>query len=172
MHRIAAVYSRFLDILKALGGIVIFAVFVLIVYGVFARLVGLQPWIYSSVLVEYGLLWFTMLTAPWLARNKRHVFVDAVTQMLPGSIQRVVAKFVYIVCVIVSFGVAYYSFELLANSIAAGQLDTRAVDMPEWSLLGPIPVCFFLVGIEFLRFLLGFDSMYGTRGDAEASESV
>lgn len=172
MHRIAASYSLLLDILKGLGGFVIFAVFILIVYGVLARLAGLQPWIYSSVLVEYGLLWFTMLSAPWLARNKRHVFVDAVTQMLPSSIQRVVATFVYLVCVIVSFGVAYYSFRLLTDSIATGQIDTRAVDMPEWSLLAPIPLCFFLVGIEFLRFLLGFDSMYGHRGDAEASESV
>ena len=52
----------------------IFAVFVLIVSDVLIRLVGLKPWLYSSVLVEYGLLWFTMLATPWLARNKRHVF--------------------------------------------------------------------------------------------------
>jgi hypothetical protein len=45
-----------LDVLKALSGAVIFIVFLLIVSDVMIRLSGLKPWLYSSVLVEYGLL--------------------------------------------------------------------------------------------------------------------
>jgi C4-dicarboxylate transporter DctQ subunit len=128
---------------------------------------GLKPWLYSSVLVEYGLLWFTMLAAPWLARNKAHVFIDAITQMLPPAVQQVLAKFVYLVCVVMSFVVCYYSSSLFITAVAEGQIDTRAVDMPLWALYAPIPPCFLLVGIEFLRFLLGFDSMYGSRSDVK-----
>jgi C4-dicarboxylate transporter, DctQ subunit len=169
MRRIAATYLLFLELLKALAGAVIFAVFLLIVADVLMRLVGLQSWLYSSVLVEYGLLWFTMLSAPWLARHKKHVFIDAVTQMLPAPVQRVVAKFVYLVCVIVAFAVSVYALRLLVTAIAEHQIDTRAVDMPLWTLLAPIPLCFFLVGIEFLRFLLGFDSMYSSRTEVRES---
>lgn len=167
--RIADAYLRFLELLKALSGIVIFAVFLLIVSDVLIRTLGFEPWLYSSVLVEYGLLWFTMLAAPWLARNKSHVFIDAITQLLPQIVQRVLAKIVYLICVIVSFVVFYYSLRLLITAIAKNQIDTRAVDMPLWSLLAPIPLCFLLVAIEFLRFLLGFDSMYGSRGDVKES---
>lgn len=167
MHRIAAAYLRLLNLLKALSGAVIFAVFLLIVSDVLIRLLGLQPWLYSSVLVEYGLLWFTMLGAPWLARHKRHVFIDAVTQLLPGPVQRIVAKFVYLVCVCTSFTVCFYSIQLLIHAITEHQIDTRAVDMPLWTLLAPIPLCFLLVGIEFLRFLLGFDTMYSSRSDVK-----
>ena len=83
MRRVVAIYLHFLGLLKALSGVVIFGVFLLIVSDVLIRTVGLKPWIYSSVLVEYGLLWFTMLAAPWLARHKAHVFIDALTQILP-----------------------------------------------------------------------------------------
>lgn len=161
----AAIYLRFIEALKALSGIIIFAVFLLIVSDVLIRTAGFQPWQYSSVLVEYGLLWFTMLAAPWLARNKGHVFIDAITQLLPPAVQGILAKFVYLVCVLISLTVFYFSLVLLIESIAEGQIDTRAVDMPMWALLAPIPPCFLLVAIEFLRFLLGFDSMYGSRSD-------
>lgn len=173
MRRISALYLRLLEILKALAGVVIFAIFVLIVSDVLIRLVGhyvgIEPWLYSSVLVEYGLLWFTMLSAPWLARNKTHVFIDAVTQLLPPKVQRMVAKFVYFVCVVTCFTVCFYSIRLVITAVTEHQIDTRAVDMPLWTLLAPIPLCFLLVGIEFLRFLLGFDTMYSSRTELRES---
>jgi C4-dicarboxylate transporter, DctQ subunit len=169
LNHVANLYLRFIVLLKALAGVVIFAIFVLIVSDVLIRTAGFKPWIYSSVLVEYGLLWFTMLSAPWLARNKSHVFIDAITQMLPGAIQRVLAKFVYFACACICLLVCYYSARLLVTAIEQGQIDTRAVDMPMWSLLAPIPLCFLLVAVEFMRFLFGFDSMYGGRGDVRDS---
>ncbi len=111
MRRVAAAYLHFINLLKSLAGVVIFAVFLLIVSDVLIRLVGLKPWLYSSVLVEYGLLWFTMLAAPWLARTKGHVFIDAITQLLPPAAQRVLAKFVYLVCVVTSLVFAWYSLQ-------------------------------------------------------------
>ena len=169
MERIAAAYLKFITLLKVLSGAVIFAVFLLIVSDVLIRTVGLKPWLYSSVLAEYGLLWFTMLAAPWLARNKAHVFIDAITQLLPAALQYVLAKIVYLICVVMSLVVFYYSLNLLISAVAEGQIDTRAVDMPMWTLYAPIPLCFLLVAIEFLRFLLGFDSMYGSRSDVKES---
>jgi TRAP-type C4-dicarboxylate transport system permease small subunit len=167
LDRVAAAHLRLLEFLKALSGAVIFAVFLLIVSDVLIRTSGFKTWQPTSVLVEYGLLWFTMLAAPWLARNKAHVFIDAITQLLPGAVQQVLAKFVYLVCVIASVVVCYYSTRLMITAIVEDQIDIRAVDMPLWSLIAPIPLCFLLVAIEFLRFLLGYDSMYGSRSDVK-----
>ena len=169
MNRIADAYLQFLTLLKALAGVVIFCVFLVIVMDVLVRTAGLQTWQASSVIAEYGLLWFTMLAAPWLARNKAHVFIDAITQLLPAAVQQVLAKLVYLTCVVFSLVVFYYSLRLMIDSIAEDQIDVRAVDMPLWTLLAPIPLCFLLVAIEFLRFLLGFDSMYGSRTDVKES---
>jgi TRAP-type C4-dicarboxylate transport system permease small subunit len=165
MNRVSVAYIHLLNFLKNCSGAIIFGVFVLIVSDVLIRLAGLKPWLYSSVLVEYGLLWFTMLAAPWLARHKAHVFIDAVTLLLPDSARHLLEKLVYFVCVSISLVIAAYSSALLFTAIDQGQIDNRAVDMPLWTLYAPIPLCFLLVAIEFLRFLLGFDSMYGKRSD-------
>ncbi len=167
MAAINTAYAKLIDVLRVLSGIVIFSIFVLIVTDVFMRLFGLQPWLYASVLVEYGLLWFTMLAAPWLARTKGHVFIDAVTQLLPSTARFFVAKFVYLVCIISCLTFSYYSSQLLITAIVDNQIDLRAVDVPQWALLLPIPFAFFMVAIEFIRFLLGFDSMYGDRSDVK-----
>ena len=166
MALIAKLYSQLLFLLRVLSGIVIFCIFLLIVTDVLVRLAGFSPWIYSSGVVEYGLLWFTMLGAPWLARIKGHVFIDAVTQLMPKNVQWVVAKFVYLVCIISSLVFAYYAATLVVEAIRLGQMDVRGEEMPLWTLLIPIPICFTLVAIEFIRFLLGFDDMYGKRTDA------
>jgi TRAP-type C4-dicarboxylate transport system permease small subunit len=169
VNRIAAFHLKFLELLKALSGAVIFAVFVVIVVDVLVRTSGFKPLQESSVIVEYGLLWFTMLAAPWLARNKAHVFIDAITQLLPETAQRVIAKVVYLLCALFSLVVCYYSLQLTIAAIVEGQIDIRAVDVPQWVLFAPIPLCFLLVAIEFLRFLLGYDSMYGRRSDVKES---
>ena len=170
MTGISAAYLRLLNALRALSGVVVFGIFILIVVDVAIRMVGhwigVQPWIYSSGVVEYGLLWFAMLAAPWLVRIKGHVFIDAVTQLLPPEIQGALAKLVYLICVCSSLVFCYFSFELLIEAINSGETDIRGEDMPLWTLLLPIPFCFFLVAIEFGRYLIGLDSMYGDRTDS------
>ncbi len=163
MQKLAAGYLRLINFFRVAAGVIIFVAFVLIVVDVFIRLIGWQPWLYSSVLVEYGLLWFTMLAAPYLARVKAHVFIDAITRMLPRAAQRIAAKFAYLLCICATLVFAYFAMQLLIESIESEAVDIRAVDMPLWTLLLPIPFCFVLVAFEFVRFLVGIDSMYGDR---------
>ncbi len=169
MKKISAGYNAVLNALYVLAGVVIFSVFVLIVADVFMRVVGIPPWTYISALVEYGLLWFTMLAAPWLARHKGHVFIDAITLLLPPPIQRFVAKIVYAVCICTTLVFSLFSFDMLIEAIEMGQIDTRGEDMPQWTLLLPMPFCFLMVSIEFGRYLIGIDDMYGDRTDAKDS---
>jgi len=163
--KIRNVYNALLYGMRNLSGGVIFVIFLLIVTDIFVRLAGFSPWIYTSGVVEYGLLWFAMLAAPFLVRQKGHVFIDAVTQILPAPVQRILAKIVYVICIFASLTFFYYSSDLLIQAFISGEIDIRGEDMPLWSLLLPIPVCFFLVTIEFGRFLFGFDNMYGDRTD-------
>ena len=118
-------------------------------------------------LVEYGLLWFTMLAAPWLARVKGHVFIDAVTQMLPPTIRKVVAKFAYLVAFTGAVVFAYYSAELLWEAIEIELVDERGANFLQWTLYLPMPFSFAMVAIEFLRYLAGIDDMYGDRTDVK-----
>ena len=61
-------YTRLIEGLATLSGLMIAGVCLLIVYDVIARNIGLQPPASTVALTEYALLYFTMGAGPWLVR--------------------------------------------------------------------------------------------------------
>ena len=167
MQGLVRAYDWLIQGMRVAAGVVIFHAFIQICLDVLVRLAGFQPWIYASIIVEYSLLWFAMLGAPYLVRIKGHVFIDAVTVMLPPAVKNVTAKLAYLICIVTSAVFVWYSGALLSDAIADKAIDTRAVEIPLWILLLPLPFCFFLVALEFVRYLIGVDSMYGDRTDVK-----
>lgn len=144
------------------SGIVIFVAVVLIVVDVGMRIAGVDPFVFILTAVEYILLYFTMLAAPWLVRIKGHVFIDAVTQFLPPTLKKAIAKLVYLGCIIASSIYCYHLVILLIEALESGELDMRSYEIPIWILFLPMPLCFFMCAMEFLRYLIGVDDMYTT----------
>ncbi len=169
MRGIVKAYNTVINGLAMCAGGTISVAFVLIVVDVLMRLAGLSPPAFTITFVEYILLYFTMFSAPWLVRVKGHVFVDALTQLMPGRVQTVFAKIVYALSICSTLTFCYISFELLVEAIVTQNLDVRGVFMPAWLLFAPMPLCFLLVAAEFLRYLIGFDDMYGSRSDVKES---
>ena len=83
-----------------------------------------------------------------------------VTQFLPPVVKRAVAKLVYLICIISSTIYFIHTGGLFVSALQSGIIDVRSVDMPQWVLYAPMPVCFFFVVMEFGRFLIGIDDMY------------
>ena len=142
------------------SGIVIVSAVFLIVLDVFMRVAGLDPLLFILTTVEYSLLWFTMLAAPYLVRIKGHVFIDAVTQFFSPKIKKVIAKLVYLACITASVIYGYHLYILLSEAIQSGEIDMRSFEIPMWILFVTMPFCFGMCAMEFGRFLLGFDDMY------------
>lgn len=167
MEIISRAYEWLINALKTLSCIIVFAIFVLIVLDVLMPFVGLQPWEGTLGVVEYGLLWFTILAAPWLARIKGHVFIDAVAEMLSTKARKITSKIAYLIVITGSLLLAYYSLELAIESFVDEAIDERGIELELWWIYAPMPIGFFLVAVEFLRFLIGFDDMYGSRTDVK-----
>ena len=83
----------------------------------------------------------------------------------PG-VQKVAAKFTYVVAFCGSATFAYYSALLLQEAYVDELIDERGADMYQWILYFPMPIGSALLAIEFLRYLCGFDDMYDKRTDA------
>jgi len=111
-----------------------------------------------------------MLGAPWLVRMKGHVFVDSLVQLLPYIVQAVLARLVYVICIVCCLFFIYYSTDLLIDAFLSGEMDIRGEAQPLWMLLAPMPVSFAMIAFEFLRFLVGVDTMYTSR--TEVRENV
>ena len=160
MGAISKTYDQLLFGMAGLSGVLIFFAFVSIVVDVLMRLLGLEPFIFIMTMFEYILLWFTMLAAPYLLRIKGHVFIDAVTQFLPPAVKTMVAKVVYVLCITGCCIYCYNLMGLLVEAVQSGELDMRTYEVPIWLLFVPMPLCFFMCVVEFLRYLFGVDDMY------------
>jgi C4-dicarboxylate transporter, DctQ subunit len=170
LHALLAAYDRLVTALAALAAALIGVACVLIVVDVTIRTLGIPPPDYTIAVVEYELLYITMFAAPYLVRQRGHVYIDALVARLPPALERAVAKLAYAVAIAVSLIYAWYSAQLLLEAIGSGFYDERGVDMPLWSLYLPIPIGFGLVAIEFGRFLFGSQLMH--RGPSQAEGSV
>jgi C4-dicarboxylate transporter, DctQ subunit len=167
VHVISTAHIWLINALKSIAGIIVLAIFILITLDVLLPLVGLQPWDGTLGVVEYGLLWFTILASPWLARIKGHVFIDAVAEMLPPGAKKVTSKIAYLVVITGSLMLAYFSGILTVEAFLDENIDERSIELMLWWLYVPMPICFTLVAIEFIRFLVGIDDMYGSRTDVK-----
>lgn len=160
---IASAYNFLIEALAVLAGASIALAFVLIVVDVGIRAAGLRPPAFTSAVVEYILLYFTLLAAPYLARKKGHVYVDALVSHLRGRVRWVLEKFVYVVCIVTCLIFAYVGFGLTVDAIRSGGFEERSVDVPLWINYAPMAPVFLLVAIEFGRYLVGIDTMYVDR---------
>ena len=165
----AAAYRFAILALAALAGAMIGLAFLLIVVDVGMRATGFRPPAYTSAVVEYILLYFTLFAAPWLAREKGHVFVDALTSRLRGWARFLVLKLSYLICVATSLVFAVIGFWLLVSAIATPTIDERSIDIPSWVIYLPVGPVFLILAVEFGRYLLGFDAMHADRTKAPDS---
>jgi C4-dicarboxylate transporter DctQ subunit len=146
--------------LAYLACVIVACIFVNIVIDVSMRTLGFTPPSFTLSLVEYALLYFAMLCAPYLVRHKGHVTIEALVSVLPPAIQKILAKLVYTASICVALLFAYYSLELFLEAWETQEPDVRGIDMPYWTLFLPMPICFLLVALEFSRYLIGIDSYY------------
>jgi C4-dicarboxylate transporter, DctQ subunit len=156
-------YDPLIAALAVLAGATIAVAFVLIVVDVLIRSARFNPPPFTIATVEYLLLYFTLFAAPWLVRQKGHVYVDALLTRLSGKPRRAIEKLVYFLCVLGPLVFAGFATQLLVEAFRSGLFEERAIDIPLWLLYAPMPIGFGLVAVEFARFLFGVDTLYVDR---------
>ncbi|MDO9525843.1 MAG: TRAP transporter small permease [Gemmobacter sp.] len=141
---------------KLLIGIMI----LLVVSDVAVRNFGWRPMTWAISASEYILMYVAFLAMPWLVRIKGHVFVEFLRFMLPEKAKQVLAKVVYLTSVLLCLYLGWIALSSLMLSIERGTYETRTFDTPKWVVFLPIMTGFFLSAVEWLRYLLGHDSLY------------
>jgi C4-dicarboxylate transporter, DctQ subunit len=160
MAIVAALYRRLLEALAAVAGVMLAATAFAIVLDVVMRNLGLQPPAHTLTLTEYGLLYLTMLAAPWLVRAKGHVYIELLTAALGPRARFWLTRVVYALCVLTCAVIFWFGLEVAIAHYERAVIDVRSFDMPRWLLTATIPLSFGLMTIEFARFLLGLGSMH------------
>ncbi len=160
MRRLAAAYDWLLNALAVFSGVLLAIIAAAVIADVIIRNIGFQPPAHTSAFVEYSLLYITLLASPWLLRKRGHVCIEVVIGALGPRAKRVAASVTYVACLATCLVLLYYSVDLTALNWTRGGADIRSFDMPRWALFAPMPLSFAMMAIEFLRYLLGYDSLY------------
>jgi TRAP-type C4-dicarboxylate transport system permease small subunit len=156
-------HNSVLTVLAIFASVMLVGVFLAIIYDVTLRTLRFIPPIWTSAFSEYVLLYATTLAAPWLMREKGHVFITTFIDMLPQKPRQVIAKLVYLIGTITCLIIAYVSFQVLITSQG---MEIRTFEIPRWTVFVSMPIAFLLLAVEFARFLVGIDSLYhGVKSD-------
>jgi len=168
MRGLIRVYDGLITGLAGLGGLVLATIFLAIVYDVTVRNLGIPSPLWTVTLAEYGLLHSTLFATPWVLRRKSHVFITIFTSRMSGRPQIWSERLIYVAGIAICGVLAYVSLTVVIDEYIRGFEDIRSFAMPGWIVTAPVPLAFFLLTVEFARFLFGPDSMLtDTRASAE-----
>ena len=143
-------YDRVLQGLAACAAVLLGASALAVTLDVVGRNVGLGtlPWILE--VSEYVLPLATFLVAPWLLRRNEHVRLDILLRAWPG-----LGHVTNVIGLAVSAVLVLYGVRTILNSAQQGAMVFKSVVFPEWWLYAPVPLCFTLLAVEFVRRLAG-----------------
>jgi C4-dicarboxylate transporter, DctQ subunit len=129
------------------------AMMVIITLDVIFRNLGYQSSAHFFTFTEYALLIVPCLGAPWLAREKGHIYVEILLNSLPPRGKAAMTWLIGLFCIAVCLTIAWYGLQVTISDYLQAEKDVRSLDMPRWMLVFWIPLSFLMMALEFVRFL-------------------
>jgi TRAP-type C4-dicarboxylate transport system permease small subunit len=143
-----------------LAGALMVAMMAMIAADVALRNLGFQGSAHFFTFAEYFLLLIPLLGAPWLVREKGHIYIELLVNALPAPWRRRLLALVTVSCMAVAGILAWHGGAITLQDYAAAERDVRSFDMPRWMLMIFMPLAFGMMALEFLRLLLRRESPY------------
>jgi len=138
----------------ALAALALGATALLVTFDVALRnIAGISlPW--AIELTEYSLPAATFLAAPWILFHNQHVRLDALLNALPRNVARWLERGADAAGLAISLMLVWYGMRTILESARTDSMVLKALVFPEWWLYVPVPLCFALLAIEFVRRLV------------------
>ena len=148
---LALAYRAVLHFLAAVAAVVLGLIAVLVTLDVVMRNLGLGtlPWV--AEVSEYSLPLATFFIAPWLLHRNEHVRLDVLLALMPRRIANGMERAADLAGLAISIVFVVFSVRLIADSARIGARVVKTLAFPEWWLFLPVPLCFALLAIEFVR---------------------
>jgi TRAP-type C4-dicarboxylate transport system permease small subunit len=157
---ISRAYTALLYGMAWLAGLLMVAMMAMIVADVALRNSGYQSSAHFFTFAEYFLLLIPLLGAPWLVREKGHIYIELLVGTLPAPWRRRLLRLVVLACAVVAGILAWYGGAITLQDYAGAERDVRSFDMPRWILMAFMPLAFGMMALEFLRLLARGESPY------------
>jgi TRAP-type C4-dicarboxylate transport system permease small subunit len=154
LERFDRAWGRLLEAFALGACALIAAVTLMICLDVLLRNVPLVPGVqglaWSNELSETGLYLLTMLAAPWLLREGKHIRIDIVVRVLPKRVGWACEWLSDAIALACCVCVVAYGSRATWESFSQGSITIKTLVLPEWWVLAPLPVAFALLAVEVL----------------------
>ncbi len=146
-------YGKALEALVVVASLALLAMVLIICADVLTRNVALgrlpRGVAWSNEVSELLLYAITLLAAPWLLREGRHIRVDIVLRALPPRVAYACEWIADVLGLASCLWLVVYGSSATWSSEQSAALSIKTLVMPEWWFLAPLPICFLLLAIEF-----------------------
>lgn len=153
-------YDKLITALAIAASAVVALMCAMVLFDVTMRSFGIALPAFAVTIVEYSLLYLAMCAAPWLVRERGHVYIDLLVQAVPAALRRVGEKFIYTVTIIACLIMAAAAASLAWDAINSDRMDVRGIDVPLWVSIVPLPFGFGLVAVEFFLLMIRGESYF------------
>ena len=153
MRAVARLHDALVYGMAFIAAFLMAAMMVVITLDVVLRNLGYQSSAHFFTFTEYALLIVPCLGAPWLAREKGHIYVEIALNSFSPRVRARMTMAIGIFCIVVCLVIAWYGFQVTWRDFVQNEKDVRSMDFPRWIVVGFIPLSFLMMAIEFARFL-------------------
>ena len=153
MRHVVKLYDAAIYGMAALAAFLMAAMMVTICLDVLLRNLGYQSSAHFFTFTEYALLMVPCMGAPWLVREKGHIYVEILLMSLGAKARARMTMAIGVACIALCLVLAWYGFDITIRDFVNNEKDVRSLDMPRWMIVVWIPLAFSLMAVEFARFL-------------------
>ena len=107
------------------------------------------PWV--AEVSEYSLPFATFFAAPWVLYRNEHVRLDLLLTVLPRGVARAIDRAADVAGLLICLVFLWFGVYVIVDSARHGSIVDKTLSFPEWWLYVPVPFCFALLSIEFVR---------------------
>lgn len=128
-----------------LGACLMAATGVMLTYEVIARYFFTKPTIWAAELSQLCLIWGCLLAMGWVLTMRRHITVNAVTNLLPSGLQKLCVVLSLVAIIAFSVIVTIWGWEIFYDSFERGRTTGSLLNLPSWVAELSVPVGFALL---------------------------
>ena len=170
MRYVGKAYEAVLYGMAGLAGLLMVAMMTTIFIDVVLRNLGYQSSAHFFSFTEYALLAVPCLGAPWLVREKGHIYVEMFLMALAPAPRAIAVRAIGVLCIVVCVVLAWYGGVITVNDFIHAERDVRSFDMPRWIVVGFIPLSFAMMAVEFLRFIVRGENFLGAQSPTDTGQ--
>jgi len=156
LSKASDIFDRTIGFLAFLGAVVIIFMTILVCWDVLGRFFLGHGLGWTMEVVEYSLLWFTLLATAWVLKGEKHVKIDIVLTRLKPRTQALLNTITSLLTSIACLLVTWYSAQVTWAFFQSGERLPTIMMPPKFVPYLIIPVGFAFLFVQFLRRAWGY----------------